>query len=561
MLKRLFIQNIALISSLELVFDKGLTAISGETGSGKSIIIDSLAFVLGERADKTMVKFGEEKAYVEVEFDLSNLEKTQSVLDELGFEKEDTLIMSRTLTLSGKNETRINGRGCTASMLKAVSSTLVDIFGQSNHLFLLRPETHLTVLDGFCQFGTLKDQLTNLYSQYRTFSKQLNAFGGSQSERERTLDILSFQIEELEKANLSEEEEQDLLQKHKIFVNLEKIVSGVQVAYDSLSNLEPSAISNLTSAHNALSSVSQYDSHLAELCARIESVKIEADDVASSLSDFLSNTGYNSYEIDRMETRLEKIKSIKRKYGGSVLSALDFLANAKKQYDALSNATEQIEFLTQEKQKVVAKMYDLSQKLSAIRKEKANHLSKEIESQLADLGMKNTCFEVDFADTPTLDEYATMVSSNGFDKVEFLFSANAGQPVKPLAKVISGGEMSRFMLAVKNITAKVENIPTMVFDEIDSGISGEMAKKVAVKLHNVSSDYQCLVITHLPQIVSMADTNLLIEKYVKDGKTISTVRQLQSVEEKAEEVARLMGGVGEHALPGAMELINWAKNI
>ena len=206
-------------------------------------------------------------------------------------------------------------------------------------------------------------------------------------------------------------------------------------------------------------------------------------------------------------------------------------------------------------------MYEIAKKVSAIRHETAKVLSKEIENQLADLGMKNTSFEVDFLPQPNLQEYALSVTPNGFDKVEFLFSANAGQPVKPLAKVISGGEMSRFMLAVKNITAKVENIPTMVFDEIDSGISGEMAKRVAVKLHNVSSDYQCLVITHLPQIVSMAQTNLLIEKRVEDGKTISSVRQLLSEKEKAEEVARLMGGVGEYALPNAIELINWAKNI
>ena len=561
MLKRLFIQNIALISSLELNFTTGLTAISGETGSGKSIIIDSLAFVLGERADKTMIKFGQEKAYVEVEFDISNCQKTQNVLDELGFEKEDQLILSRTLTLSGKNETRINGRVCTASMLKAVSSTLVDIFGQSNHLFLLKPETHLTVLDGFCHFDDLKDQLSNLYGQYRSINKKLSAFGSNQAERERTLDILAFQIEEISNADLSVEEEQELLAKHKMAVNMEKIISNVQLAYDNLSNVEPSALSNLTSAVNALTSVSQYDAKLLELSSRLDSLKIEADDVASTLGDYLSQSNYNSYEIDRMETRLEKVKTIKRKYGGSVQSALDFLASAQKQYDALLNATEEIEYLTAQKEKLVASMYEIAKKVSAIRHETAKVLSKEIENQLADLGMKNTSFEVDFLPQPNLQEYALSVTPNGFDKVELLFSANAGQPVKPLAKVISGGEMSRFMLAVKNITAKVENIPTMVFDEIDSGISGEMAKRVAVKLHNVSSDYQCLVITHLPQIVSMAQTNLLIEKRVEDGKTISSVRQLLSEKEKAEEVARLMGGVGEYALPNAIELINWAKNI
>lgn len=556
MITNLEISNIALISHLSLSFDKGLTVLSGETGSGKSIIIDSLSFVLGERADKTMIKHGEQSASVEVTFALDEDSSTHSVMEQLGFARDDTVVISRTMTLQGKNECRVNGKNCSASMLKTISSTLVDIFGQSQHLNMLRVDKHIDVIDGFADFGTLMDQLKVLYKQYRDIRHQLQEIGGSDAERERQLDILQFQIKELQSANLTVEEEQHLEAEHRRIVNIERIATALSTAQQHLSSGEPSAISSIAIAGSSLTSASKYDEQLSALADRLSSIKLEATDIADSIESMIAQTNYNVNEVDRVESRLETIRNIKRKYGGSVEEALAFLERTMCSYDKLSNAAELYEKLTIQQDAVTSQMYQLCHEISTIRKSTAQSFSTSIMQQLSDLGMKGTTFVVDFQQRPTLEEYRNAISPNGYDKVEFLLSANVGEPVKPLVKVISGGEMSRFMLAVKNVTAAIENIPTMVFDEIDTGISGKIAEMVAQKLVKVSKSYQCIVITHLPVIVAMADNNLLISKSEVDGRTVSTVKVLTDTSQKAEEVARLMGGVGQHSIVNALETIS-----
>lgn len=560
MITSLYIQNIALISKLSLTFDSGLTVLSGETGSGKSIIIDSLTFVLGERADKSMIKHGEEKAFVEVAFDVEPSSNCAKVLQELGFDDDSTLVISRSLTQSGKNECRVNGRVCSASMLKQITVTLVDVFGQSQHLNLLKVDKQLDVLDGFCNFKNFFTEYHKYLADYKYAVDELAKFGGSDAERERQIDVLKYQIDELENAELSVEEENELLAMHKRVVNLEKIVSSLTDSLTFLSNSEPNAISSLSMAHNSLSFATNYDERIAELDNRLVSTRIEIEDIAETLQDVLRESDYNPYEIDKMESRLEKIRTIKRKYGGSVEKALEFLHVAKTEYDRLVNATETIANFQEDKAFALQKMYQNAQEISQIRKATALSLQNNIEKELCDLGMKGAKLSVSFAEMPNLEQFENLFNSKGCDRVEFLFSANVGEPLKPLNKVISGGEMSRFMLAIKNITATVENIPTMVFDEIDTGISGNTASMVAQKLACVSKGYQCLVITHLPQIVAMADNNLVISKSQVGGATISTTKQVVTPEEKIQEVSRLMGSVGQHADASAKELIAWCES-
>lgn len=561
MIKNLVIDNIALIEHIDIDFKEGLTVLTGETGSGKSIIIDSLSFVLGDRADKTLIKYGKDFAEVSALFEVEPNSPVLAKLSEFGFGDDCEILITRKMSLTGKNEIRIQGKVATLAILKEVCADLVDIFGQGQHLALLNEKNQLSVLDAFCNFNGCDQKLKQLYPEYLAVCRDLNAFGGSEAERERTIDILRFQIDEIENANLDEEEELELIATHKRLVNIEKITTALSAAVNLLAS-DNGAVNSLSYASNLLRGISSVDEDSADLAERLNSARLEVDDICQTLEDILSKTEISQAEIDRLEGRLELIRTIKRKYGGSIASALSFLEDAKKQYDNLVNATERIAELIEQKTALIKQMFDLATIKSQIRAKTAEQLSKRIMNELADLGMRGTTFVVQFT-TQSFDEFANSPSSNGIDKVEFLMSANIGEPVKPLAKVISGGEMSRFMLAVKNITALAERIPTMVFDEIDSGISGNVAQIVANKLANVSANqqegYQCIVITHLPQICAMADVNFKIEKFEQDGKTHTTITVMDDATKQAE-VARLMGSVGEHALVSAQELIAFADN-
>ena len=563
MIKNLVINNIALIDHLDLDFQEGLTVLSGETGSGKSIIVDSLAFVLGDRADKTLIKYGEEAAEVTALFEVAQDSPVIAKLAEYGYGEENEILISRKMSVAGKNEIRIQGKTATLAILKEVCAELVDIFGQGQHLALLNEKNQLSVLDAFCSFKGVDVQLkTELNPKLSAINRELKAFGGSDAERERLIDILKYQIDEITAANLSEDEETELLAMHKRMVNVEKLSSAIGQAQQML-NGEHGAISQIAQSCGLLRSITSMEESANELESRLQSARLEIDDVSSQLEDILSTMDFSPAEVDKMEARLENIRQLKRKYGGTVADVLSFLAQSQAKYDNLINSAERIEQLNAQKHKVLQQMYALSQKKSAERKATAQKLAARIMQELNDLGMRGTHFEVSFNDEPTFDEYCMSPSADGFDKVEFLMSANVGEPLKPLSKVISGGEMSRFMLAVKNITALAEKIPTMIFDEIDTGISGNMAQMVANKLANVSASkqngYQCIVITHLPQIVAMADVNMYIRKYEQGGKTHTAVDVLTDYERRAVEVSRLMGSVGEHAIVNAKELLDWSN--
>lgn len=554
MLSSLTISNIALISKLEVQFDKQLNVLSGETGAGKSIIVDSLAFVLGERADKSLIKNGEECAFVEACFTAN--EAVQDVLVNLGFEKDNNVIISRTLSLSGRNDCKVNGRNCSASMLKQITAKLVDIFGQSQHLGLFRRDTHIDIVDAYYSDASLFEKLSDLVHQIRSIDKQLKSFGGSDEQRERQLDILKYQIDEISKAELSVDEENNLNIERIKAINSEKLISAVDNAVSSMFE-NNDCINSLTIAHSSLSQSSLLDSNLSSINDKINDIKFELMDISALLNEYRVSCDYDADKAEKIEERLSTIKNVCRKYGSSIPNALQFLEDAQNEYSRLLNAADTISQLNSKRQQLFEQSYNIATQISLVRRKSATMLTQAILNELASLGMKGAMFEVGIT-SMTKDEYNAALSTKGIDKVEFLLSANVGEPLKPLVKVISGGEMSRFMLAIKNITATIEKIPTMVFDEIDNGISGNIASMVAIKLASVSKQYQCIVITHLPQIASMGDCNFVISKAVDNGRTISSIHRL-NINEKIQEVARLSGGQGQASLMHADELIKWAN--
>lgn len=553
MIESLHIQNIALIENLTLNLEKGLNILSGETGAGKSIIIDSLNFVLGERADKTLIRNGAERAEVSAVFS-SVSEDVEKSLEDLGITPDDVLILKRAMT-KDKNECRINGAQVTLGMLKSIGEKLVDIHGQHEHQSLLKVSTHVHLLDAFGseKIEKSKKKLQKTYNSYKELCNEFENIGDAAT-RERKLDVLNYQITELKEAELQEGEEEKLLADRKKFRNAEKILNAAKDANQLLNGgSDFSVVGAVNKAINLLNVAGAFDENLLKIAERLESAKIDVKDVADELESCLDDLSFDDYSLEKVEKRLEKVRQVVRKYGGTVEAANEFLKNAEEKYDFLINADARATKLEKEIGKTRLELLSDAEELSALRRKYAVSFEDEINKQLKELGMPSAKFNVSFDenDGKTADD----VTSNGFDKVEFLISANKGEPLKPLQKIISGGEMSRFMLALKNITARLDGIDTMVFDEIDTGISGYIAQVVAEKLYNISVSRQVIAVTHLPQLASMADNHYKIEKKETADKTITNVKKLDE-DGELQEIARLFGGstYSEHALPHAVEM-------
>ena len=551
MLCQLSIENIALIDKLNLELKNGLNILSGETGAGKSIIIDSLNFVLGERADKSLIRFGTDRATVEAVFEDYLTPSVQAYLDDLGIDVEDVLILRRRMTLDGKNECRINGRISTLSSLKGLTELLVDIHGQHEHQSLLKSANHIVLLDklGEKQIATLKDEVATDYKNYSSLKREFSRFGNA-DERERKLDILSFQIDEIEKADVKDGEEDELLAARKRIRNMEKIISAFEGAKNLLDGYDSQSVSaSIKNASSLLNSISSYDEGVAPIADRLDSCKVEITDISETLSDMLQKLDFDSRSAEKIEERLEVVRTILRKYGGNFESLQKFYDEAVKEADVLSHAKERVEALEKEIKKASEKLLESAKKLSKQREIVAGKFEKDITKELCDLGMGGSTFKVDFKCTSDVDD----ISANGMDSVEFLISPNVGEPLKPLAKIISGGEMSRFMLAFKNILASVDDIGTMVFDEIDTGISGNISQVVSEKMCNISRARQVIAVTHMPSLASMADNHYLISKSTENGKTYTHIDLLK---DDTDEVARLIGGndYSIYAVPHAKEM-------
>lgn len=555
MLAQLTIENIALIDKLELELKNGLNILSGETGAGKSIIIDSLNFVLGERADKSLIRYGTDHAIVQAVFEDYLNPSVSAYLDDIGVECEDVLIIRRKMSVDGKNECRINGRISTLSILKGLTELLVDIHGQHEHQSLLKSANHIKLLDdiGAAKIAKVKEDVANYHAEYISLKRELSRFG-DESERERKLDILTFQIDEIEKADVKDGEEDELLQARKRIRNMEKILSALGEAKNTLDGYDSNSVSaSIKNSSSLLGTISAYDDSIGPLIDRLDDAKIEIKDIADTLSDMLEKLDFDARSAEKIEERLEVVRNILHKYGGNFENLQRFYEDARKEAELLSGAAQTVEELQGRIETAKKNLEKSARKLTELRHEVANKFENDITRELKDLGMGGSTFKVDFVTTDDVDQ----ISANGADTIEFLFSANVGEPMKPLAKIISGGEMSRFMLAFKNIVAGVDGIGTMVFDEIDTGISGNISAVVSEKMCNISRDRQVIAVTHMPSLAAMADNHYLIAKSTENGKTLTHINLL---EDDTDEVARLIGGndYSQFAVPHAKEMKAWA---
>ena len=559
MLTKLTIKNVALIESAEIRFGEGLNVLSGETGAGKSVILDSVNFVLGAKADRSMIRYGETECMVKAEFIVAENAKAVETLKEMDIESEGEIIISRKFSEAGKNSVKINGNTVTAAMLRKVTDSLVDVHGQSEHFFLLKESNQLKTLDGVVGAPLLekKSTLLNLLSQIKNIDARINVLGGDEKERERRLDILSFQIDEIETIDLKDGEEEELVAKRNKIANLEKIITAIRDASEMLSG-EAGVLDGLRAASRAVASVSKLDEAYGVVLEKLESLAIEADDVSETLTGLGSELYFDENEAEETENRLDAIRVLKRKYGANKRQIDDYLQKIKEEHELLSDCEGQYAALTAEKQKLLKKIYAICRDMTNLRKEAGTAFCARVTDELKTLNIEHAQFAIEYNEYS--EEDALHANANGLDDIRFLFSANAGEPMKPLGKIISGGEMSRFMLAVKTQLSDVNEISTYIFDEIDAGISGKTAKVVGEKLARISKTTQIIAVSHLAQIAAMSDNEYLIEKMEQGGKTITQVHELDK-EWKIKEIVRLLGGNDgdQYAFKHAEELLKQAK--
>lgn len=559
MISYLNIKNIALIRELSLELKDGLNILSGETGAGKSIIIDSINFVLGDRADRSLIRYGETVARVEVVFDnIENFNEIKTLLEEYGIECDDETVIVTRLMTADRSECRVNGRIVNLSILRNVVSSLVDIHSQNEHQSLMKTANHILLLDAFdSQTEELKAVYRDLLKKYRSVCAEIEGFM-SADERERKIDILTYQLEEIERIAWSDANEENALAADKSkFYNAQKIKDALALSAQALDDDSMGALFGIKNSLSELRTALRYDESLASIFERLESLSIEAGDIVDCLKDKLEDSGEN-IDIEAVEKRLSEIKMLKKKYGATIEEVNNYYTKAREEADMLVDADARLATLIKEKEKFTSSITEVVRNLHDIRVKVSEGFCKAITGNLNELGMKNSRFEVKIEQG---EDIMSALNANGADMVEFMLSPNVGEPLKPLSKIASGGEMSRFMLALKNIIAEVDKIGTLIFDEIDTGISGVIAKVVARKLYDIAKKRQVIAITHLPQLASMADVNYLIEKRVEGEKTLTHVKTL-SDEEIYSEIMRLTGAVENSSvgLSGAMELKEWANN-
>lgn len=558
MLDRLIISNVALIDRLDIELSNGFHVLTGETGAGKSIIIDSVNLVLGERGSKELISSGKQRARVEAVFSYDANSAVNDLLEHFDLPTEDdALYVMREITASGKSLCRINGEIVPLNTLRAITECLVDVHGQHAHQSLLHPKHHIDVIDSFRseKISPLRNKLEMLCKHRSEVVDKLNSGFVSEAERERRIDILSFQINEIEKSSLSLSEERSLSEELKVLANAEKINISLENGNSFVSG-ENGVLIYLRKAVDCLSKIAEFSEQYDEIYQRISELYYEIEDISYRIRDLNYEFEYSPERLDEVEARLDLINSIKRKYGGTVEAAINFMNEAKNELSDLLGSDEIRNKLIREKTELEDEYRIVEAELSSLRHESADELSELVTVQLRELGMKSAVFSTEFIRND--DQF----SKNGRDFVEFMFTANAGEACRPLSKVASGGELSRIMLAIKTVCADSDGIPTLIFDEIDTGISGGTALKVGERMVAIAKKHQVLSITHLPQIAAFADSHMLVEKHSENGKTFTTMRILNDTERRIE-LARIMGSVNadESAVKYADELILNAEKL
>lgn len=562
MIRELHIKNIAVIEEVTMSFGDGFHVLTGETGAGKSILIDSINMALGGRTAKDLIRTGAETASVDVIFELSA--EVEKKLQELDVESEDGfLYISRIIGVDGKSKCKINGHMVPVSILKEVSEYLLTIHGQNDNQSILSPKSHIHFVDSYGNYSDVLEEYKVQYNKVKEIKKELDALITDEKEKARRVDLLSYQIKEIESAKLTDGEEEDLEERKKYLSNIEEIVEKAGGAYSALyGDEQQSAAYDLiaTAVHN-LDGVHGYDAKLNEYYDTLSSVLADLEDVTHELKSYIDDVDYEQGELDMIEERLNTIYDLKRKYGGTISDVLEYLEKAQKELSEIEDSDAKRAELTALLEKESAALKEIAMKLSDLRRDTAISLQTDIMHELSDLDMQKMRFSVAI-ELMENEDGSIKYTNQGCDRVEFMISCNPGEELKPLSKIASGGEMSRIMLAIKSILAESDIVETLVFDEIDTGVSGRAAQKIAEKICMLSKKHQILCITHLAQIASMADTHFLIEKNSDDESTSTTVISLDEDERKTE-LARIIGGVmiTDITLQAAQEMLNMADEL
>ena len=550
MLLEISIKNFAIIEAISLNFEKGMTVLTGETGAGKSIIIDAMNMMLGARATTDVIRHGAPKAEIEGLFSVENSHALQMIFDEQGIELGDEIIIRREILQNGRSVSRVNGQMVNLSVLRSIGQYLVDIHGQHDQEELMRPQLHIQMLDGFgdADFLELKQAYQTNFDAYRKMRKQLLEIKKNQEEHRARIEMLEFQMAEIESASLQPGEDLKLNQERDKLLNHKNIADTLTNAYTMLDNEEFSSLANVRSAMNDMESLEEYDVEYREISTSLSESYYVLEDVAKRLEDIIEDLDFDGNRLIQIESRLDLIHAITRKYGGNVDDVLMYFAKITEEYNLLTGNHLSSDDMEAELKKLEVSLVDLASKLASARHNLAQQLEIEIQQELKDLYMDKARFQVQFTKGKFTRE--------GNESVEFYISTNPGEDFKPLVKVASGGELSRLMLAIKSAFSRKEGKTSIVFDEVDTGVSGRVAQAIAQKIHKIGQNGQVLAISHLPQVIAIADYQFFIEKISNDHSTVSTVRLL-SVEERVEEVAKMLAGenVTEAALSQARELL------
>ncbi|MCO4474490.1 DNA repair and genetic recombination proteinRecN [Streptococcus infantarius subsp. infantarius] len=550
MLLEISIKNFAIIEEISLTFENGMTVLTGETGAGKSIIIDAMNLMLGARASLDVIRHGANKAEIEGLFSVGENAALTQILEENGIEVTEELIIRREILQNGRSIGRINGQMVNLTTLRAVGQYLVDIHGQHDQEELMKPNMHIRMLDEFgdSQFASIKKHYQDLFEHYRRLRKRVLTKQKNEQEHKARIEMLEFQIAEIEATALKSGEDQALNQKRDKLLNHKHIADTLTNAYVMLDDEEFSSLSNIRSAMNDLMTLEEFDADYKDMSSNVSEAYYILEEVTKQLGDVIDELDFDAGSLQQIEARLEVIYSITRKYGGSVDDVLDYYGNITKEYNLLTGNDESSDDMEKDLKRLEKELIVAAENLSQERHQLAKNLEAEIKQELADLYMEKADFQVQFS--------KGKFNRDGNEAIEFYISTNPGEGFKPLVKVASGGEISRLMLAIKSAFSRKEDKTSIVFDEVDTGVSGRVAQAIAQKIYKIGSHGQVLAISHLPQVIAIADYQFFIEKRSDENTTVSTVRLL-SEEERVEEIAKMLAGsdITEMAREQARELL------